>query len=337
MHMQVAWIRLYSASSGIDGGTLFQLRNLINRRNVRKLPQNDLSACEDFFNAVTDAHILTAAMTFFNMSSLDDRPSNTHFPEGFNDLTSLEKRKVLMLALKELTKKFVNVSLMNKKDEEQQMDGVYEYASETLSLGLLYAEFNDAIKEGDGERIIRCWRYFLLIFKSARRKNYAIEAFTLLAQERYLLSPRQALQLKWSRTINTHGFPGKNIPCDLHMEHLNRECKTALSGLGSNITDKSIQRIGQSIGKTVEMLENFDEINLVTKQSGFHTSRSSKKDVEKLVGQLFEVSKVFTNQPAAGRCHRNFKTFKSNMVQSLEHDSLKQWMIEQFNKLLYIY
>ncbi len=104
-----------------------------------------------------------------------------------------------------------------------------------------------------------------------------------------------------------------------------------MQGLGSNITD---QRIGQSIGNTVEMLEKFDEINIVSKQSGFHTRRSSKGDVQKLVGQLFEVSKVFTNQPAAGRCHRHFKTFKSNMAQSLEHDNLKQWMIEQFNKLL---
>jgi len=27
----------------------------------------------------------------------------------------------------------------------------------------------------------------------------------------------------WSHTVNVHGKPGKNIPMDLHMEHLNRD------------------------------------------------------------------------------------------------------------------
>ena len=43
--------------------------------------------------------------------------------------------------------------------------------------------FSDAIKEGDGSRLLH-------------HINYTIEAFTLLAQERFLLSPRLALQLK---------------------------------------------------------------------------------------------------------------------------------------------
>jgi len=75
-------------------------------------------------------------------------------------------------------------------------------------------EFNDAIREGDGLRILHCWKYFLLHFKEANRKNYAIEAFNLLAQYHVVLSPRMAMQLLWNRTINTHGRPGKNIPCD---------------------------------------------------------------------------------------------------------------------------
>ena len=54
------------------------------------------------------------------------------------------------------------------------------YAVQLLSQGLLYLEFHDAIKEGDDNRIIRCWRYFMLIFKARRRKNYSIEALHLL-------------------------------------------------------------------------------------------------------------------------------------------------------------
>ena len=43
------------------------------------------------------------------------------------------------------------------------------------------------------------------------------------------------------------------MSCDLHMEHLNRECSNCLSGLGSNIADASIMHVGKCIGKTEEI------------------------------------------------------------------------------------
>ena len=136
-------------------------------------------------------------------------------------------------------------------------DGVHAYACEVLTLGLILMEFNDAIREGDGERIIRCWRYFLLLYKANGRTNYSVEAFILLAQHDFLLSPRMAMQLSWNRTINTHGCNGKNIAADLHMEHLNRKAKDFLSGLGLNITDEAVQRIGRSLRQTMKVLKIF--------------------------------------------------------------------------------
>ena len=67
------------------------------------------------------------------------------------------------------------------------------------------------------------------------------------------------MQLLWNRTVNVHGCPEKNIPCDLHMEHLNRECKGSISGLGANITDGAIQRVGRSLRSHTKILENFDK------------------------------------------------------------------------------
>ena len=181
------------------------------------------------------------------------------------------------------------------------VDCVFEYARETLSMGL---EFNDAIRD---DRILRCWRYFLVVFKVFPR-YYAIEAFSLLVQEKFLFSPRLASQLKWSWTINTNGRPRKNTPCDLHMEHLNRECKYALCGQGSNmehlnreckyalcgqgsnVTDESVQRIGRCIGQTVP---KFDEENGVPTQLGYHKRRSPKADIDKIVKLPTETSNVF--------------------------------------------
>lgn len=88
-------------------------------------------------------------------------------------------------------------------------------------------DFKDAIREGDGDQVLSLWKYMLLFFKATDRKNYAIEAFTLLSQYYHLLPPNIVEQLKWSRFVNTHGIPGTNVSCDLHMVRLNRLVKVA--------------------------------------------------------------------------------------------------------------
>lgn len=52
------------------------------------------------------------------------------------------------------------------------IDRVQEYAKETLSLGLLLLEFqDDGIREGDGNRVQRCWKYFFLLFRATKPTN----------------------------------------------------------------------------------------------------------------------------------------------------------------------
>ena len=63
-------------------------------------------------------------------------------------------------------------------------------------------------------------------------------------QHDFKLTPRQSAELLWSRFVNAHGLPGRNIPADLHMEHLNRVCKEAVRGLGVNKTDEAIVWVG---------------------------------------------------------------------------------------------
>ncbi len=58
------------------------------------------------------------------------------------------------------------------------------------------------------------------------------EAFILLAQCHITLPPNLCEQVKWSRFINVHGLAGHNVSADLHMEHLNKEVKVAVEGLG---------------------------------------------------------------------------------------------------------
>ena len=45
-YVQVVWSKLYKCTSSQDAGTLFQLRNLINRRSVIKQVRNDMNGTE---------------------------------------------------------------------------------------------------------------------------------------------------------------------------------------------------------------------------------------------------------------------------------------------------
>eukprot|EP00731_Ephydatia_muelleri_P034358 Em0056g17a len=185
-YMKVIWGRLYKSSSAMEGGTLFQLRNIINRRNV-----------------VSDVT---------------------------KNLTALSKRNT------------------------GTTDHVLEYAKETMSPGLLLLEFKDAIREGDGTRILQCWKYFFIIFRATRHKNYCIEAFNLFMQYYYTLPPRYAEQMLWGRFINSEGGQGRNISADLHMEHLNHIVKDAVGHLGANKTPQAIMRASKALGALKEIL-----------------------------------------------------------------------------------
>ena len=328
--LQVIWKRLYDAASGMDGGTLYQLRNVINRRNITKNTTSNVTATEEYFLLVTEAHIVTAAMTLFQMDLLEDEPHSLCFPEGCAELPNSDRRTVFLHAARKLLTKFVDLSFCQQLPQPE--DHVQAYACEVLSLGLLLMEFNDAIREGDGTRIIRCWRYFLFLFKANSRSNYAIESFTLLTQFDFLLPHRLARQLAWSRTVNTHGRPGKNISCDLHMEHLNREAKNQISGLGSNITDISVTRVGKSLGEVVLILQQFDHASGIKEPSSRHSKRSCEKDMTLLLKQLKDTTKVFSLVP--GRAHRTFPKFQPNCMNSLTLPALMQWMEGQLHKVM---
>ena len=145
------------------------------------------------------------------------------------------------------------------------------------------------------------------------RKNYSIEAFTLLSQYHLILPPRLAEQIKWSRFINTHGHAGHNISCDLHMEYLNKIAKVAVEGLGANKTEKAITRVGKAIGTMTGMIDTFDTVNNVPSVSGAHSKKSSEKDLNKIVGQLVK-SGVFDIKLGQAE---NISTPKNKLLQVL--------------------
>ncbi len=197
---------------------------------------------------------------------------------------------------------------------------------------LLLVQFCDAVKEGDGDRVIRVWKYLMLLYRASKRINYAFEAFTLLLEYHVSLAPQFAEQLKWSRFINVHGRPGRNISCDLHMEHLNRIAKTAVDGLGANKTEKAIDRVGKTVGTLTETLEMFDKENHVGEESGAHTNKSSVKDMSKILEELLKMD-VFKKEP--GRKHNSFQNLKPNLIKTLDEGQLNEWMYQHSTNVYY--
>ena len=161
---------------------------------------------------------------------------------------------------------------------------------------LLWYHYRDVSREGDGDRLNAFMPVLLSIFKNAKRKNYSKEVAIFILQHEYLLSPRMKEQLLFCRTVNTHGIKGRNIPCDLHMEHLNRlECslwqspitaptyafisftnaehythkgmpylihrnlKTSMGDSGANITPAVIQRCGRTLQPLTDLARKFHQ------------------------------------------------------------------------------
>ena len=88
------------------------------------------------------------------------------------------------------------------------------------------------------------------------------EAFNMLYQHDYALSPMHAAQLLYGQSIKIRGI-GKNIPNDLHMKHLNHLVKESINALESNKTEYSIVRVSKALGTIVPIIDNFDDVRML--------------------------------------------------------------------------
>jgi hypothetical protein len=133
---------------------------------------------------------------------------------------------------------------------------------------------NDAIKLGDGERVMRLNTYFCLYYKVSGCPKYAFATLHLQAQVNCLLIPRLAHSLTWNRFVNLQGKVHTNFPMDLDVEHDNGAFKMDIHSFKGEITDKSISRVSHSTKPTDDILEAFDRGNSCQK-----TIREAYQDV----------------------------------------------------------
>ena len=113
------------------------------------------------------------------------------------------------------------------KEDSEKSDDMFNYQTSLLDIGLILLNFFDAVSEGDGKRVFRCWKFMLLYLKNdgSRSRKYALEGLYLICQFHAILSPRDANRLIWNRFHKGKYGMGGNIPLDLALEHYNNTIK----------------------------------------------------------------------------------------------------------------
>ena len=309
--------RQYSSRSVADKGTLFQLKQLVNRTSFVKDSKHNMKACEDFLEVVLYGHTIAAAKEVTLTS--EECMVNDIAGKIISNFV-----KITTPNIRDNDSSLEDDSLEGTATEDAEQDSVYTYAVDLLTIGLLWYGFRDAVREGDGDRIVRYWKFLMVIFKTENHYNYANEGFNFLAQTT-LLSPRKVSELKWSRTVNTSGRKGKNIPVDLHMEHLNRRLKIMLRHLGSNIMPLTAERTARVLGVVQKVCAQFKAESGITRSKDFHSVPSVKKDLSHISKQLIdsEVFKVLDN-----RRHNGYLNYKP-LFESVNWKKITGWVKEK--------
>ena len=166
--------------------------------------------------------------------------------------------------------------------------------------------------------MVRCWKLFMPHFQASGCHKYCLEALRLQFQVSVVLSPNLAHQVMWHRFVNVKGGEGRNIPCDLFNEHVNKQLKVIIANMGPNLTEAALQRAARSVSTLHAICERFDQTTALPHRSTAHSTRSDMEDVKMVTDAVLESNLL---KQTAGRYHPSFR--------DLDLNPLKKWNIEK--------
>lgn len=300
-----------------DHGTLCHLFSVIGRLPKAKKPKEEFNACIDALMAVYSGYVVAAACQELEIDDPDSKITQ------FNGMSKQERLSFTIDIANKVVNKcgIITDALLNNTVTDTK-DGVYNYSRVLCHYAALCFEFTDAWENGDGIRITLCWRIFLLHFRDNGRTKYALEALTLQFQLA-TLSPSLVHQLTWGRFINTHGGRGRNIPCDLYNEHVNRLFKDAVQRMGANFTEKATTRVARSVTFLEKLTSDFDSNSGISPPPTAHTTKDDKNDVHH-IATIVKTNKLL--DIVNGRHHSNFPKMSKNPLNRLDWDKTKEWI-----------
>ena len=286
--------------------------------------KKDVNATLDFLLTVVKGHLLAAACEILGITKLDSHvplPPNVKYGQPcdkYEYVRSIASQVVERCTL--IEEAFTDEKLDNTKDAK------YNYARVLCHYGALVMEFLDSWDAGDGERDFHCWRLFLPHFRASGRTKYSLQALRLQFQIKSMLSPQLAHELMWHRFVNTRGGMGRNIPCDLYNEHVNKLLKEIIVNMGSNLTKEALQRSARSVSTLQAVCLRFDQVSGVPVGTSAHSTYSDKKDVEKVISTVIENDLLSVS--TMRRAHVTYSRIHFNPLNNWDKGKTKQW-IEQ--------
>ncbi len=207
-------------------------------------------------------------------------------------------------------------------------DYMFNYQCSMLDLGLIIKNFYDAVSEGDGMRVVRCWKYMLPYLKQDgdSSRKYALEALYLLCQVYAILSPRDAHRLIWNRFSKNKSGHGGNIPLDLALEHYNNLLKNVVKKLGPNSTNpKVIDRYCKALAVNKELIQNFDACCKVIRRSGKHVEANVTNDLKKILHELLSQKALHVTP---GRKYESFRGMQPSLLTGFDIHAIYKWFQE---------
>ena len=321
--LQYSYSFLHKPESVNQVGTLKYFREKYNRRNAT--PGNVLDSfegSEELFLSVGRAYIITAALCFFGMQKLDDKPTINVFPDNIAHASKEAKTKYFDDAFG----KFIDKFLLHKGNDESHgnEDYVKNYGLCVIFLSILIMQMMDTAAEADGNRSFINQKLLLMVFKSmGTDSKYAIEMFVSIAQIECVLTPRLSEEFKWGFFVNWRGDAGRNVEDDLAQEISNRCSKSIVQRMGANKTLNSISKVCKATTDISHIMEQFDHSAGIHKKSVQHTTRDSLEDEKGMVDDLMRLD-PFTHVPS--RSHDSFPDVKACPLRYLNIVEFHQWL-----------
>ena len=156
------WKSLFSMSCK-DHGTLGHFRTLLNRVTVTGEPKKNVDACVDLLVTVFTGYIIAAACIHLGINKPSDSLPSGAIPVNLQKESSDHQKRYLFgiarLIANNLT--IIEGAFNEKGLPDYVEDSAYNYATVLCHYASLVMEFIDASNEGDGNRVIRCWKLFL--------------------------------------------------------------------------------------------------------------------------------------------------------------------------------
>lgn len=142
-----------------------------------------------------------------------------------------------------------------KSKAKKPEDGIFNYGCLHITLGLLIRDAEDAVKEGDGDRLIRVWKFLTFLYRLNGANKYALAGLCVQASILGLLTPRGDHRFKGNRFTGFQEGPGTRISRDLCLEQHNKITKEEIRAMGiQNINDKTVEEITKSEGSMEKVI-----------------------------------------------------------------------------------